>query len=603
MLTTKTTNSLADPSLPAPTIAALRRAAALGVSAAMVTFGAGCYDEADPYENEGDGAIVQDDIGPDEEFIGEDEIDDEMVTADDEAEPVDALASDEEIERQLATRGGDTMRMSQTAWNIQQTQGEDGTSTVMSIPAPDGTDGLVVSRMQPSEVRVGEPMEYTIEVENVSSMSMYDVKLKEWRTGGLQIEDTASMGGETLNQPTNAEDTSTWTIDRLMPGQSETIQVTGVAEQEGQVGTCMTVEYDPALCIMTEVVKPELMVQRVLEKDQAYVCNDIEVVYMVRNAGSGTAEGVTIREDLPDGVMTADGSREVELTVNSIAAGETVERRVMLSADQPGEYASYAIAQSGDLQARTRETDYRFVRPELDLMLDAPSQEYVGRDVPIQITVENTSNWPAMETVLNIPQLNDLPQMSLSTQAAEVGDNRILLGELAAGESRTLNIMFAADNPTSHTINATANAFCAMAADDEIAIEVLGIEAVRLETIDLVDPVAVGEETVYEVQVKNQGTAASINVDVSAMLPEEMNFVSGTGDSNVTAQGQQVRFETIPELAPGDIASWRVRVMAQSPAKTRLRLELTSDATKRPVIEQEPTTIIDAANTQARGGN
>lgn len=496
--------------------------------------------------------------------------------------------------------------MTLAAWRVERTalDGGDGESVVLTVPTPGGGDGLLVRRTHPARVRAGEPIEYTILVENVSELAMHDIQIKEWRGAGIEIVEInaseqvalnrdGSSNADTRSGQSNAPD-SNWSINQLMPGQSETIRVTALAEQEGQVGVCMTVSYEPVVCLITEVVQPELMVRKMIEQNQAFVCDEIEMIYVVENVGSGTAEGVRVVEELPEGVIAADGSSRIEFVIPSLASGEAAEQRVSVSAEQAGVYSSFATANSGELIARTRETPFSFVRPALEMRVEAPAREYVGRDVPMRITLRNSSEWPALQTRLAVPGMGELSRVSLSSQDAPFEGDTILVGRLEPGETRTLELRFAADTPRQHNFEIVADAYCARPVAQSIGVEVLGIAAVRLETVDLVDPVAVGEETVYEIRVKNQGTAESLNVGILALLPDEMTFIAGTGDSSITAEGQQVMFEPIESLAPGDIATWRLRARADTPGRTRLRLEMTSGASRRPIIEQESTTIIAA---------
>ena len=59
----------------------------------------------------------------------------------------------------------------------------------------------------------------------------------------------------------------------------------------------------------------------------------------------------------------------------------------------------------------------------------------------------------------------------------------------------------------------------------------------------------------------------------------------GTLDAGQTKTGK------IPTVAPGDILSWKVTAKATSAEKVRFRVELTSEANPRPVMELEPTTL------------
>jgi uncharacterized repeat protein (TIGR01451 family) len=493
------------------------------------------------------------------------------------------------------------------SWRVERTAMADGAGelVVLSVPLPGGGDGLLIQRTHPAQVRVGEPIEYTIAVENISDLAMHDIRIKEWRSQGIEVVSISAPAVRSPSQNGGNDDGSAsdmnqsgpsdiWVIDRLMPGQTEIIEVTALADREGEVGVCMTVSYEPVVCLLTEVVQPDLLIRKIVEQDQAFVCDPVEVIYIIENIGTGTAEGIRVVETLPRGLTDANGAAEVAFVVPTLASGETAEQRVLLQAEEPGVYASFATARLGDLSARTLEIPVRFVRPQLEVRVDAPGREYVGRDVPVRISVRNNSEWPALETQLSIPAMADLSRVSIGTQNAPIDGEMVLFGRIEPGGTRVIELRFAADEPMVHDIEVIARAYCEVPVTQSVGVEVIGVEAARLETIDLVDPVTVGQQTVYEVRVKNQGSAESINVRVRVVLPDQMTFVSADGDSPVRANSTQLDFAPIERLAPGDVATWRVTALANAAGKTRLNLELTSDASRRPVIEQEPTTIIPA---------
>jgi uncharacterized repeat protein (TIGR01451 family) len=553
--------------------------------------------------------------------------------------------SEAAAERQQEPEGERQPPQYAAAWRMERQQaqeGEDGT-VMLTLPAPDGSDGLAIRRQYPDEVRAGQTIEYTIEVENISDNPMHQIVIEEWRGQGFDLEVAQVLGGEQrqqraaqIDQPQNQQGQqqqgqqqqgeqqqgeqqqgqqmqaqsrqqmgqadSQWRIGSLMPGESRTIVVEGVAPEEGSIRTCMAASYEPTVCLTMAVVQPELRLLRQVEMEGgfAYICDPVEVTYLVENSGSAAANDLELVEELPQGVTTADGESTVRFTIGELPAGETMERSVMLRAEQPGEYTSFATLTSEASKVRSRKQPVRFLAPQLDIRVDAPSQEYVGRDVPVRVAVRNTSNVPAMETAIRINDLQALSRVSLSTQEAQMEGDVIEIGRLNPGETRELTVMFYADQPMEMSLNAAATAYCADVVTDEVGLQLRGIEAVRLETIDLVDPVIVGEETVYEVTVKNQGTADSINVKVNATLPEQMTFVGGEGDSQVQGQGRDVTLSAIPRLRPGDLATWRIRARAEGAGKTRLQLELTSDATRRPIREQESTTVVPPAQGAQR---
>ncbi len=481
------------------------------------------------------------------------------------------------------------------AWTVHRDSERPGRVT-LAVPGPEGDDGLIVRRYQPDEVRAGETLRYTMEVENVGDTAVHNVVLREWRQGDFEIQRAGMTGGQNTqrsSENTGGDPGDSWTINSLYPGERRTIEVVGVAPQSGQVATCMTVTYDPTLCIVTNVVKPEITLARTIASQTAYTCDPVDVTYTIRNTGDAATRPATLTEELPDGLTTANNQQTVKLDIPAIPPGESAKRTVKVTASSTGEYTTHATITSGNIEARSTESKITFVKPELGLDIDAPSREYVGRDIPVRINLTNTSDTPALRTTLKLQGASDLAQTSLSTSDATLEGNTITVGRLEPGETKDMTLTFRAQEARTRSITVAANAYCADTVSDKVSIDLTGVQAIRLETIDLVDPVVVGEQTTYEVKVKNQGTAEGVNVGITALLPQELSFVSAQGDTNVTARGNELTFQPLGTLPPGEVATWRITARADSPAKTRLQLELTSDATTRPITEQEPTTIID----------
>ena len=71
---------------------------------------------------------------------------------------------------------------------------------------------------------------------------------------------------------------------------------------------------------------------------------------------------------------------------------------------------------------------------------------------------------------------------------------------------------------------------------------------------------------------------------------EEIYFViSGTGETAVRADGEFIRIQALPSLAPKEKATWQVVVKAKDEEDARFKVELTSDYFHRPIWETEAT--------------
>src|SRR5205085_12665172 len=98
---------------------------------------------------------------------------------------------------------------------------------------------------------------------------------------------------------------------------------------------------------------------------------------------------------------------------------------------------------------------------------------------------------------------------------------------------------------------------------------VVGVPAVLIEVVDLDDPIDVGLPETYEIFVLNQGSAVLTNVKFVCALEDSQEFVSGSGASNVTAEGRTVTLTALPELKPKEKAVWRVVVKVLKAADAR----------------------------------
>ena len=111
--------------------------------------------------------------------------------------------------------------------------------------------------------------------------------------------------------------------------------------------------------------------------------------------------------------------------------------------------------------------------------------------------------------------------------------------------------------------------------------------------IDTEDPIPQGANEVYRIMVTNQGSSVDRDIQIEALMPDGMEFVSGAGPTNAQADGQWVRFEPLPSLEPGASVMYTVTTKANTPGDVRFGVRLTSQHLTEPVEETEATRIFD----------
>jgi uncharacterized repeat protein (TIGR01451 family) len=116
-----------------------------------------------------------------------------------------------------------------------------------------------------------------------------------------------------------------------------------------------------------------------------------------------------------------------------------------------------------------------------------------------------------------------------------------------------------------------------------------GTALLVLEVADVDDPVEIGRETAYEIRVSNEGSKAASNVGLSIELPQGMTLVEAAGPSEHIAESGLVVFRSLPELPPGQTATFLVHIKGSQAGNQRIRARLVSDSIQEPLTEEEIT--------------
>jgi|GEM_PF-3042161 len=121
-------------------------------------------------------------------------------------------------------------------------------------------DGLLsLTANMPKEVRVGEEFTYTVKVANTSdNVTLHNIELKQLKAKGFSVDST-SMGSKDSESKKDGQGNDNMKIAVLKPGESKTINVKASADEEGELLSCLAVvNYMPAMCLTSQVIKPEL---------------------------------------------------------------------------------------------------------------------------------------------------------------------------------------------------------------------------------------------------------------------------------------------------------------------------------------------------------
>jgi uncharacterized repeat protein (TIGR01451 family) len=444
---------------------------------------------------------------------------------------------------------------------------------------------ISITKTAPAQAMVGEQFAYSITVSSTSSVPAENVVVTDPLPNGISYVSSnppASAGGQSL----------TWNLGNMAPGTSQQITVMVEGTRQGTFTNCAQVTANLGLqdedCAETVIVAPALRLEKECPSD-ILVCDPITYTLVVSNPGDGPATNVRITDDLPPGITTTDGRNSVSFDIGTLGAGQSERVQFTANVNETGQFTNRAVATAANGLTAEASCTTTVRKPMLEVVKSAPDVRYIGRPADFTITVRNTGDTDAANTVLtdNIPSG---AQVVSASDGGQVSGGRVTwnLGTMAPGASKTVTVTLKSDSAGTLSNRASANAVCADGAA-ETQMQIKGIPAILLEVVDIEDPIEVGGQETYVITVTNQGSADDTNIVIKATLPPEQEFVSAEGAVAYDMVGKTITFAPLPRLAPKAKTTYRVVSKATSTGDVRFAVSLTSDELSSPVQETEST--------------
>lgn len=458
----------------------------------------------------------------------------------------------------------------------------------MAYPTGDpDTSAIGIEKSVPREVRLNQPFSYQFKVTNLTNQSLQNVVVSDQLGKNMTVK-SSSPGGQ-MNQKSGLV---RWTLDTLGPNQVKTIQVTAVATAEGAASSCASVEYNSSLCTSIPVVQPKLLVE-MTGPAEVLACDDI--VYKIRatNTGTGSVRDVKIDSAWAPGLVAKQAGQATQFNLGTLAPGQSRETTATLRATKTGQFINKAsVKGSGNLTASSAPVTTVVRKPVLSIKKEGPSKKFIGRTVTYNITVTNTGDGIAKDTVIQDVLAAGL-KMVRASDGGQLADGKVIwkVGTLQPKASKKVSVTAMGEDAGMFSNTAVAKAYCADQVSDSVQTQYKGIPAILLEVVDLEDPIEVGENVTYVITATNQGSAPGTNVKIVCTLEDSLKHVSSTGATSGNLAGNTVTFSPVASLPPGKKATWRLVAKAVKSEDVRFRVSMTSDQLSRPVEETEATNL------------
>jgi len=433
----------------------------------------------------------------------------------------------------------------------------------------------------PPTVRINRTNEYQLAVRNTSSQIVQKVVVQVRAPKGTSVKDTSPAAKV-------VDGVYLWELGTLDVKEAKHLKLSITTTTPGEMGCQAWVTFTGTAGMKVNVQEPKLKIT-ITAPEKVAIGDPVPVTYTVKNIGDCTAENVQhalVQLETPKGVMQ---------TIATLAPGEERKEVVQLRANAGGEMNVTAEAKAADCQAVSAAAKTQVLVPKLSVKVTGPDQIMVNRKATYKVRVENVGQLAIKDVKVRRIVPTGWRMVTGNWLANSDAEPDLFINELIPGQGSeaTFEASPLTTGQSSWFVEATGSRGTKAVSECRTAVE--GIAALRMELVDLVDPVEKGQRTTYEIRITNTGTKADNNVVITCPVPEQMKFISATGPVSYTATALNnctvVRFEPVRELAPKTEIVFRIICQATTVGDVRFKAQLNSTQLTTSVAKEESTRV------------
>lgn len=466
------------------------------------------------------------------------------------------------------------------------------TVATLDVPGDRQLDGIqnpaiAIQKMPPREFQVNQVSEFLILVKNVGRTAVDDVRVYDQVPDGTQFEGANP-------QPTSSSNGQlAWDLGTMEPGAEKRIALNLKPTRPGEVGSVAQVTFAARSSVRVKATLPVLEITH-QSRPTVLVGDDVIFDVVVKNKGDGPARNVIIQENIPEQLIFRNEFREIEYAVGTLEPGQQKNVRLALKAKKAGRLKNlmYATADGG-LETK-HELEMEVLSPTLKVKTSGPTRRFLGRNVSHSIGIANNGTAPAtnVDIVAKLPQ--GVRYVSSNNQGTYVPRTHSVfwsLAKLERGVDTGVELVTTPVNVGNNPIKVEATADLGLRDETEQPLSIEHLVDVFFDIDDVVDPIEVGSETQYRVKIVNQGTETATNVQIQIDFPAGLRPTRVDGPLTNSIAGQQISFQPIASLKPGDKVELLVTGQGQSEGDHRVTLKLQSAERSSTVSKEESTRV------------
>ena len=468
--------------------------------------------------------------------------------------------------------------------------------------------GLTVEVLAPATANLHKPTTFKIVVKNNGTHPALGVVVRDELPESLKY-----ISSNPKTDP--AGPVLTWRIDALKPGEERTFEVKAEPIQKGPLTHFATVSALGGSKSRTVVREPKLRVIAKADVDRELRGRQVSFKITVVNDGDSPATDVKLLAHLTKGLKNSKGE-DLELRFRdafgkgTLGPGEQQTIDLVATADKVGDQAVSVEATSPDVTpvaadvSAKAELRLKVIEPQLKVTFKGPSGPRApGSVVKYTLTVKNEGTAPAERVKI-------AAWLPAGCRIADHGGGRYTENERQLywpggtmepnGEPKVCTFTVVMGKPGFYDFEYKAeDATGATQKGDLSKTEVVGQPKLKITINELKQYLDVGDETTYEITIRNIGSADARKLKVNAALSDQFEAVQIAGVEGEGKFDQATKrsiewpvMESLP-FNSSDEEVLTLRVKAVKPGVGTCKVTLTFDGLDGKVFEETAVTKVN----------
>jgi len=448
---------------------------------------------------------------------------------------------------------------------------------------------LSVETAGPRRIAVGKEGVYEVVVRNRGGVAAEQVVVSVDSPEWTEVTGVAVTSGTT--SPGKSADRAgpmRWQIARLEAQGQEKLTLKIVPRQSRPFELLAKCDYVPPPSRATVEVQEARLVMA-LQGPREILFGKPEVYRLeIANNGTADAENVTVTL-LPS--TAGEKAAPVSHRLGTLTPGQKKSLAMELTARQDGNLFLQVEARGNDAVRAQLAQEVVVRRAALKVEVEAPKVVYSGNEVTYRIRVRNQGNAPADNVKVRaaIPQgAKYVSSPHNGRLSADQGKVVWVLDRLGPASEAMLPLSceMSAGGPSQLDVQCVADGDLSVAASAVTRVETTANLVLSVD--DPNGPIGLDGQATYRVRVQNRGTASAQDVEVVVYFANHVEPVSAEGGRHRINAGQVV-FESLPTLAPGQTASFQVKVKADAAGNHIYRVEVNAKSTGDRLVREGTT--------------